>query len=370
MNVPMLDLPAQFRKIQSEVMAEITRIFETQYFILGPNVKKIEEQMSGLAGMKCGIGASSGTDALLLTLLAINIKRGDEVITTPYTFVATTEAIVRTGGTPVFVDIEEDSFNLDVKQAAAAVTPRTVALLPVHLFGLVIDPDDWRALAAKHHIALIEDAAQAVGAKRKGWTAGGIGDLSAFSFYPTKNLGGAGDGGMVLTRTDELAEIVRSDRMHGGHDRYYYNRLGICARLDELQAAVLVIKFKYLAEWNERRRALAGLYDRLLEGTPIRRQAVPADAYHTYHQYVIRAPKRDALREFLKARGIATDIYYPVPLHLQECYSYLGYKQGQFPNAEALALDSLALPINAELSEQQVEAVAGAIREFYGGKSI
>ncbi|HEY3295949.1 MAG TPA: DegT/DnrJ/EryC1/StrS family aminotransferase [bacterium] len=367
MNVPMLDLPAQFRKIQGEVMPEITRIFETQYFILGPNVKKIEEQMAGLAGMKCGIGASSGTDALLLSLMAINIRPGDEVITTPYTFVATTEAIVRTGGTPVFVDIEKDSFNLDVKQAEAAITPRTRALLPVHLFGLVIDPDAWRAVAQKHKVTLIEDAAQAVGAKRKTWVAGGIGDISAFSFYPTKNLGGAGDGGMVLTRTDELAATVRSDRMHGGHDRYYYDRLGICARLDEIQAAVLAIKFKYLGEWNERRRALATLYNHLLEGAPVTMQAVPADAYHTYHQYVIRAPRRDDLKEYLKTRGIASDIYYPVPLHLQECYGYLGYKQGQFPNAESLALDSLALPINAELSDAQVEFVAKSIQDFYRG---
>jgi dTDP-4-amino-4,6-dideoxygalactose transaminase len=366
----MLDLPAQFRTIREEVMAEITRIFETQYFILGPNVKKIEEQMASLSGMKAGIGASSGTDALLLCLLATNIKPGDEVITTPYTFVATTEAIVRTGGKPVFADIEEDSFNLDIKGTEAAITSRTTALLPVHLFGLVCEPEAWRNLAKKRNLVLIEDACQAVGAKRAGWTAGGIGDLSAFSYYPTKNLGGAGDGGMVLTRTDELAELVRSDRMHGGKDRYFYPRNGICARLDELQAAVLVVKFKYLAQWNERRRALAKLYDQLLEGAPVRHQANPADAYHIYHQYVIRVPKRDQLKDFLKDRGIASDIYYPVPLHLQECYAHLGYKKGQFPNAEQLALDSLALPMNAELSEAQVEMVAGAIREFYGLSKI
>jgi dTDP-4-amino-4,6-dideoxygalactose transaminase len=362
----MLDLPAQFRKISDELMPEIKRIFETQYFILGPNVKKIEEQMAALSGMKAGIGASSGTDALLLCLLATNIKPGDEVITTPYTFVATVEAIVRTGGKPVFADIEEDSFNLNVQQAEAAVTSRTTALLPVHLFGLVCDPDDWRNLARKKNLVLIEDACQAVGAKRKGWTAGGIGDLSAFSYYPTKNIGGAGDGGMVLTRTEELAELVRSDRMHGGKDRYFYPRNGICARLDEIQAAVLVVKFKYLAEWNERRRAVAKIYDALLKDAPVKFQANPADAYHIYHQYVIRVPKRDQLKDFLKDKGIASDIYYPVPLHLQQCYAHLGYKQGQFPNAEQLALDSLALPINAEMSDAQAETVAAAIREFYG----
>jgi dTDP-4-amino-4,6-dideoxygalactose transaminase len=366
MSISMLDLPKQFRQIREEVMAEITRIFETQYFILGPNVKKIEEQMAGLSGMKCGIGASSGTDALILTLLALNIKPGDEVITTPYTFVATAEAIVRTGGKPVFVDIEEDSFNQDPKLTEAAITGRTVAMLPVHLFGLMIDPDVWQGMAKKHNLALIEDACQAVGAKRKGWTAGGVGDLSAFSFYPTKNLGGAGDGGMVLTRTDELAEIVRSDRMHGGKDRYFYPRNGICARLDELQAAVLVVKFKYLSEWNERRRAVAKMYDEMLKAAPVRFQSNPSDAYHIYHQYVIRVPKRDQLKDFLKDRGIGSDIYYPVPLHLQQCYAQWGYKKGQFPNAEQLALDSLALPINAELTDDQVQTVAQAIREFYG----
>ncbi len=367
MNVPMLDLPAQFRKIRDEVMKEINEIFETQYFILGPRVKKIEEQMAGLAGMHAGIGASSGTDALILALLATNPRAGEEVITTPYTFYATAEAIIRTGYKPVFVDIEADSFNQDPVQTEAAITPRTKALLPVHLFGLVIDPDVWQGMAKRYKLFLIEDACQAVGAKRMGKVAGGIGDLSAFSFYPTKNIGGAGDGGMVLAKSEALANLVRMDRMHGGRDRYYYDRIGICGRLDEIQAAVLMVKFKYLSEWNERRRAVARLYRERLAGAPVRFQADPADAYHTYHQFVIRVEKRNALRDYLKARNLGCDIYYPVPLHMQPSLSYLGYKPGDFPVAEKLALDSLALPVHAELSDEQVELVAQAIQDFYRG---
>ncbi len=367
MNVPMLDLPTQFRKIKDEVMAEVSGVFETQYFVLGPRVKKIEEQMAGLAGMPFGIGVSCGSDALILSLLAIGVKAGDEVVTTPYTFFATASAIARVGGTPVFADVDPVTFNLDLAKAEAAITAKTRALLPVHLFGLVIEPEPWKAVAKRHSLYLIEDACQAVGAKRARETAGGIGDLSTFSFYPTKNLGGAGDGGMVLARDPKLADLVRRDRVHGGHDRYFHDRIGICGRLDELQAAVLIVKFKHLHEWNEHRRKIAGLYNGLLAGTPVKTPTAPADAFHTYHQYVILAPKRNELRDFLKARNIGCDIYYPLPLHLQECFSYLGYKKGQFPVSERLSEESLALPINAEISEAQVEMVTSAIREFYGG---
>jgi dTDP-4-amino-4,6-dideoxygalactose transaminase len=367
MNINMLDLPTQFQKIKGEVMAEVAGVFETQYFVLGPRVKKLEEQMAALAGMPFGIGVSSGSDALILSLLAIGIKPGDEVVTTPYTFFATTSAIVRVGGRPVFADVHPETYNLSVQEADEAITPRTRALLPVHLFGLVADPVQWQGLAKRHGLYLIEDACQAVGAKRAGFTAGGIGDLSTFSFYPTKNLGGAGDGGMVLARDVHLADLVRKDRVHGGHDRYFHDRVGICGRLDELQAAVLLVKFKYLHEWNEHRRKIAALYDRLLTSTPVITPKVPGDVYHTYHQYVILGPRRDALRDFLKARGIGCDIYYPLPLHLQECFASLGYKRGQFPVAERLAEESLALPINAEITEVQVETVTRAVRDFYGG---
>jgi dTDP-4-amino-4,6-dideoxygalactose transaminase len=366
MNVPMLELPLQYRKIKDEVLREIQQVFETQYFILGPYVKKLEAQMAGLAGMAHGIGVSSGTDALILSLLAVGVKAGDEVITTPYTFFATASTIARVGGTPVFVDIEEDSFNIKLDAVAHAVSPRTKALLPVHLFGLTVEPKKLQEIGKRYSIPIIEDACQAVGAQRDGFVAGGIGELSTFSFYPTKNLGGAGDGGMVLARDESLATLVRMDRVHGGKDRYYHDRIGICGRLDELQAAVLSVKFKYLNEWNEHRRTMAALYDELLKSTPVKTPPVPDGAYHIYHQYVIRAPRRDELKEHLKNKGIGSDIYYPIPLHLQNCFAYLGYKRGQFPVSEKAAAESLALPINAEISDAGVQTVCAAIREFYG----
>jgi len=367
MNVSMINLPAQFAAIRDEVMAEVTAVLEAQYFVLGPRVKKLEEQMAALARMPHGIGVSSGTDGLILCLLAAGIKRGDDVITTPYSFFSTASCIVRVGAKPVFADVEPESFNLNLQQTEAAITERTRAVLPVHLFGLVCDPAAWRALAKRYSVFLIEDACQAVGARRGGFTAGGIGDLSAFSFYPTKNLGGAGDGGMVLARDEHLAQLIRMDRVHGGRDRYHHDRVGICGRLDELQAAVLLVKMKHLAEWNERRRRTASLYDQALRGTPVTTPRAPSDAYHTYHQYVIRAPKRDALRDFLKSRGIGCDIYYPVPLHLQPCFADLGYRRGQFPVAERLCDETLALPMSAELTEAEVQTVAQGVRDFYGG---
>jgi len=362
-----MNLPAQFQTIREEVTAAVAEVFETQYFVLGPRVKKLEEKMAELAGMPFGIGVSSGTDALILALMAAGVGKDDEVITTPYSFFATVSAIVRVGAKPVFVDVDATTYNARVDQVAGAITSRTRALLPVHLFGLVCEPNSWKQTAAQAGALLIEDACQAVGARRNGFTAGGIGDFSCFSFYPTKNLGGAGDGGMVLARDEKHAALVRMDRVHGGRDRYYHDRIGICARLDELQAAVLLVKFAHLMEWNELRRKWARLYDELLSRAPVKIPRVPDDAYHTYHQYVIRAPRRDELRDFLRNRGIACDVYYPVPLHLQNCFGFLGYRRGQFPEAERLAEDSLALPMYAELTESQVETVAGAIAEFYGG---
>lgn len=364
MSVPMLELPVQFNRIRDEILKEIHQVFETQYFILGPFVKKLEQQMAELAGMPYAIGVSSGTDALILSLLA-TIKPGDEVITTPYTFFATASTIARVGGKPVFVDIDEDSFNVNLDQVEAVASSRTKAFIPVHLFGLVVDPKRLQALGKKHSIIIIEDACQAVGARRDGFVAGGIGDLSTFSFYPTKNLGGAGDGGLVLARDEKLANFVRMDRVHGGHDRYYHDRIGICGRLDELQAAVLSVKFKYLTQWNEHRRKMAALYNELLKPTPVTTPTEPAGAQHIYHQYVIRAPRRDLLRDHLKNCGIGCDIYYPVPLHLQNCFAYLGYKKGQFPVAEKAAEETLALPINAEITEQSVATVCDAIKAFY-----
>jgi dTDP-4-amino-4,6-dideoxygalactose transaminase len=366
MSVGMLNLPAQFAQIKDEVLAEVRDIFETQSFILGARVKKIEEQMASLAGAKFAIGVSSGTDALLLSVMALKPKPGDEVITTPYTFFATASSIVRAGAKPVFIDVDEDTFNLRVDLAEQAVTPRTRALLPVHLFGQMVAPSEWIALAKKHSLLIIEDAAQAVGAKCEGRVAGGFGDLSCFSFYPTKNLGGAGDGGMVLTSDEALAYDVRINRVHGGKDRYFHDQIGICGRLDELQAAVLAVKFRYLDKWNERRRAIAKMYDGQLAGTPVTCPVEAPGAYHTYHQYVIRAPKRDDLMEHLKSKGIGNMIYYPIPLHLQKCFDFLGGKPGQFPVSEKLARETVALPMSSELTDTEVREVTKAVREFYG----
>ncbi|RPH95106.1 DegT/DnrJ/EryC1/StrS family aminotransferase [candidate division KSB1 bacterium] len=369
MKVPMINLPAQFKNIRDEVWAELTEVFETQYFVLGPRVRKLEEQMAALANMPFGIGVSSGTDSLILALKAAGIGPGDEVITTPYSFFATVSAIVRVGATPVFADVDEVSFNLDIRKTKKAITSKTRALLPVHLFGLVCEPEEWRNLAKQHKLYLIEDACQAVGAKRAGYTAGGIGDFGCFSFYPTKNLGGAGDGGMVLARDEQLAQYVRMDRVHGARDRYYHDRIGICGRLDEVQAAVLVVKMKYLAVWNEVRRERAALYEKLLKDAPVTIPTAPADAYHTYHQYVIRAPHRNELRDYLRARDIACDVYYPVPLHLQPCFAFLGSGKGQFPVAEQLSEDTLALPMSAELTEDDVYAVVKEVRGFYAQRA-
>lgn len=367
MSVGMLNLQAQFRIIREEVMAEITQIFDTQSFILGSRGKGLEESMAALSGMKFGIGVSSGTDALLLSVMALKPKPGDEVITTPYTFFATASSIVRAGAKPVFVDVDETTFNARGDMLESVITPRTRALMPVHLFGQMVDPAPWIASAKKHNLLIIEDAAQAVGAKFGITVAGGFGDLNCFSFYPTKNLGGAGDGGMVLASDEALAHDVRINRVHGGKDRYYHDQIGICGRLDELQAAVLLVKFRYLEQWNTRRRAIAALYNEGLSGTPVICPVEIPGATHTYHQYCIRAPKRDELMEHLKSKGIGNMIYYPVPLHLQNCFSFLGYKNGDFPVSERLAKESVALPMSSELSDDEVAEVCQAVKSFYSG---
>lgn len=363
----MLNLQAQFRQIRDEVMAEVTQIFETQSFILGSRVKGLEEAMAALSGMKYGIGVSSGTDALLLSVMALKPKPGDEVVTTPYTFFATASSIVRAGAKPVFIDVDDATYNARPELLESAVTSRTRALLPVHLFGQMVNPAPWIAAAKKHNLLIIEDAAQAVGAKFGNVVAGGFGDLNCFSFYPTKNLGGAGDGGMVLASDDALAHDVRINRVHGGKDRYFHDQIGICGRLDELQAAVLLVKFRHLDAWNQRRRAIAKLYNDGLAGTPAITPVEAAGAWHTYHQYVMRVPKRDELMEHLKTKGVGSMIYYPVPLHLQKCFSFLGYKEGDFPVSERLAKETIALPMSAELTDAEVAEVCSAIRGFYGG---
>lgn len=376
MEVPFLDLKAQYQKIKEEIDQAIADVVSEQQFILGPKVKALEETIAAYSSARHGIGVASGSDALMLSLVAVRVGPGDEVITTPFTFFATAGSISKVGAKPVFVDIDPKTYNLDPAQIEERVTPATKALIPVHLFGQCADMEPIKEMAQKYDLWLIEDAAQAIGAEyskdsltRK--RAGNIGDLGCFSFYPSKNLGGFGDGGMVTTNDDDLAHRVRLLRVHGASSKYYHQLIGVNSRLDALQAAVLLIKFRYLEGWTEKRQENAAYYDQLFED--INRRALGIETPHVqysnrhiYNQYIIRVPKRDELRGFLSQEGIGTDIYYPLPLHLQECYRDLGYEEGDFAHAERAANETLALPIYPELTREQQEYVVAKIGEFFG----
>lgn len=366
-DYPFLDLRAQYAGLREEILAAVAGVFERQQFILGSEVEAFEREFAAWLGGSHGIGCGSGTDALLLALLALGIGAGDEVITTPFTFFATAAAIARAGARPVFVDIEPESFNLDPVSVAAAITPRTRALLPVHLFGRSAAMPELMAIAARHRIRVIEDACQAAGAENAGRRAGTEGDAGCFSFFPSKNLGGVGDGGFILTSDTELAERLRRLRVHGSSERYVHQELGLNSRLDALQAAVLRIKLRHLAAWNQARREKAAFYSSGFEATGlVEWLAWPQPvAGHVFHQYVIRARRRDELRAWLSARGIPTEIYYPIPLHLQPALQSLGYRAGDFPEAERACREALALPIYPELPEARQQFLIAACREFY-----
>jgi len=370
MNVPMLDLKAQHAQIRDAVLQKLQQVVEAQAFILGQPVQDLEVRIAALSHAKHGIGVASGTDGLLLPLKALDLKPGDEVITSPFTFFATAGAIHNAGARPVFADIDPYTYNLDPAAVEAAITPRTRAILPVHLYGQMAALGRLVPLARSRGVALIEDACQAIGARRKvdgEWrTAGELGTATSFSFFPSKNLGGWGDGGMVVTSDDRMGERVRRLRTHGGAKLYHHDEVGVNSRLDALQAAVLLAKLPYLQSWSEARRANAAWFCEALKSVAAVRTPVtdPLNE-HIFHQYVIEAERRDALQAHLKAKGIGTAIYYPVPLHLQPCFAYLGYAAGRFPVAEAAAHRVLALPVYPELTEAQQAYVAGAIREFY-----
>jgi dTDP-4-amino-4,6-dideoxygalactose transaminase len=367
-NVPLLDLRAQHRQIRDEVLAEITRVIDSQKFILGEDVKKLEAELAEYCGTKYAIGCASGSDALFLALMALDIKPGDEVLTTPYTFFATAGAISRIGAIPVFADVEEDTFNLDIDQVAQVLAkhPKVRAMIPVHLFGGCSDMDPLCAMAAERGIAVIEDAAQSIGSEYKGRRAGSIGQMGAFSFFPSKNLGGYGDGGLISTNDAALAERLTALRVHGRTGKYFHQWIGVNSRLDSLQAAVLRVKFRYLDSWTAGRQANADRYRAALAGVPVT-PANPAEyqTRHVYNQFVICGAKRDALQAHLKAMGIGSEVYYPLPLHLQPCYEDLGYKHGDFPVSEKLAAESLALPVHSELAADEIEYVCDAVRSFY-----
>jgi dTDP-4-amino-4,6-dideoxygalactose transaminase len=364
--IPILDLKAQYESIKDEINAAMTEVLESTKFILGPAMQDLEQRVAAYCGCEYGVGVASGTDALRLTLAALGIGTGDEVITTPFTFIATANTISRSGARPVFVDIDHRTYNIDPVAIEAAITERTRAIVLVHLYGQPADMDPIMELAETHGLYVIEDAAQAIGARYKGRRVGSIGHVGCLSFYPTKNLGAYGDGGMVVSNDVALAEKVDILRRQGGEKKYHAEVLGFNSRLDSLQAAILGVKLNYLDVWNERRRQLAQRYNELLAGLSIMTPYEPPDVYHVYHQYSIRAPQRDALSTYLKGRGIGTMIYYPVPLHLQRLYANLGYGENSLPESERASQEVLSLPMYPELSEAQQQEVAQAIWEFYG----
>jgi dTDP-4-amino-4,6-dideoxygalactose transaminase len=365
-----LDLKAQFGQIRAEVMAELAKVMESQIFILGKEVQSFEEEFAHAFGAKYAVSCASGSDALVLALMAAGIGPGDEVITTPFTFVATAGSIARVGAKPVFVDIDPVTFNVNPAEITAVATSRTRAIMPVHLFGLSADLTPIVEIARKNGWITVEDAAQAVGARYKNDYVGNFGHFGCFSFFPSKNLGGAGDGGMVTTQNSALADRLRLLRVHGSRKKYQHEILGTNSRLDALQAAVLRVKLRYLQEWTAGRQARAHRYRELfdqfgLSSVVALPPAPTAEYFHVYNQFSIRCPERDRLREHLREVGIPTEVYYPLPLHLQPAFSYLGYKLGQFPHAELVSSQILALPVFPELTEAQQESVVEAIAKFY-----
>lgn len=370
MNVPLLDIKLQNEALRPEIEAALGRVLDTNGFILGDEVKALEAEIAEYSQTKFAIGCASGSDALLLALMALDVKEGDEVITTPYSFFATVSAITRLGAKPVFVDIDPITYNLDVSQVEAKITDKTKAVQPVHLYGQCANMDELRAVCGKYGIPIVEDAAQAIGSEDDGRRAGSMSEIGCFSFYPSKNLGGMGDGGMMTTNDEELAKKLIALRNHGMPVRYFHKWVGINSRLDGFQGAILRVKLKHLDDWTNKRQENANRYRQLFTDAGLTEQiTLPFErenVRHIYNQYVIRvSEKRDELRQFLTDNGIGTDIYYPVSLHLQECFDYLGYKENDFPESEKASRETLAIPIYPELSEEQQVYVVEKIKEFF-----
>lgn len=378
--MPLLDLRRQYEGLREEMLAAIARVCDSQTFILGPEVEALEREIAALAGAADAVGCASGTEALWLALVAAGVKPGDLVLTTAFSFFASASSIVRAGATPVFVDVDAATLNLDPTQVARRLQSiggkHVRAILPVHLYGQCADMDAFDSLAKEHDVAIVEDAAQAIGAEWSGKPAGSLGMTAAFSFYPTKNLSAYGDAGIVTTTHPEMAEHMRRLRNHGSPRRYYHDEFGWNGRIDAIQAAVLRVKLPHIADWNEKRRQHAATYDRLFEEagltsgpgfTPVRLLARRPQAKHVFHQYVIRAHRRDELRQFLAEQKIGSEIYYPLPLHLQPVFAYLGLKAGDLPVAEQAAQEVLALPMFPELTESEIQLVVATIADFYTG---
>jgi dTDP-4-amino-4,6-dideoxygalactose transaminase len=363
--VPLLDLQAQYGPLRDEILAAVTRVCDSQRFIMGPEVEALERELAAALGVRDAIAVSSGTDAILVALMALGIGPGDEVVTSTYSFFATAGCVVRVGATPVLVDIDPETYNTDPAAIEAAITSRTRAIMPVHLYGLCADMDPILEIAGRRGIPVIEDACQAIGSRYKGRQAGGMGTVGCFSFFPSKNLGAFGDAGLVTTTDAQLAREIRLLRNHGAEPKYHHKRIGGNFRLDALQAAVLRVKLPHLERWSEMRRANAARYTEMFRsagldgriGLPFE----PPEYHHIFNQYIVRVPDRDRVRQRLADEGIGTEIYYPVPFHLQECFAGLGHSRGAFPHAEAAADSTLALPIYGELTREQQESVVSAL---------
>lgn len=369
MNVPLLDLQLQYASVRDEVRQAVDRVLDSQRFVLGDEGRKLETSIAAYVETKHSVACASGSDALLLALMALDVGAGHEIITTPFTFFATGAAITRLGARPVFVDIDADTYNLDTSRVADLINSRTKAILPVHIYGQCVDMDPLLEISEPSGVPIVEDAAQAIGATDRGRKAGSMGLMGSFSFYPTKNLGGAGDGGILTTGDDEVAHRLRRLRNHGGANEYEHEEVGINSRLDEIQAAVLNVKLPHLDKWSDERTRMAGVYDDLLANISLDFEVIPParreNVRHIFHQYVLRVPKyRDALMEHLKDHGVGTKVYYPVPLHRQECFAYLGYREGEFPESERAASETFALPLYPGLTETQQTYVVEMIGSF------
>jgi dTDP-4-amino-4,6-dideoxygalactose transaminase len=368
MKVPMLDLTEQYQNLKSEILPALENVMSNAHFILGNNVKKLEQDIAEYSNAKHGIGVANGSDALNISLLGCEVGPGDEVICPSFTFFATAGAVARMGATPVFVDIDPNTFNIDPEKIEKAITPKTKAIIPVHLYGQMADMDKIKEIADKHNLFIIEDAAQAIGALYKGKKVGELGTTACYSFFPTKNLGAYGDAGMIITSDDEIGERIRVLRVHGSKPKYYHHILGYNSRLDELQAAILNVKFPHLDDWSEKRRERAATYTHLLKEMLGDKVVTPYEEefnHHIYHQYTIRVEKRDELQKFLNENGVSTMIYYPKPLHLQPVFAELGYREGDLPETEKAANEALSLPMFPELKTEQQEYVVQKIKEFF-----
>lgn len=365
MKLHMVDVVGQYQKIKSDVDAAIHRVLESGQFILGKDVGEFECQSAGYLGVKYAVGCASGTDALQIAMMALGIGPGDDVITTPFTFVATAETIALLGAKPIYVDIDPRTYNIDPALIERAITSRTKAIIPVHLYGQPAEMDSIMEVARRRGLKVIEDSAQAMGASYKGRKVCSIGDIGCISFFPSKNLGAFGDGGMMVTNDEGLADAMRVISAHGSKVRYYHERLGVNSRLDTLQAVILSVKLKHLENWNAARQRNARRYDELLKGTPVTVPFIAPTGQHIFHQYTLRAPHRDQLAAFLKEKGIPHAVYYPVPLHLQKAYEMSGYKRGDFPVTEKAAEEVISLPMHTELTEDHLKYITDAIKEFY-----